>query len=212
MRTVSQPPCGSTTPVRQGCEFPTTNEHHLFRTRLVVRLTTRSRLDPEPMLSSVANSLTLPCRRYDVLPTFTLCFFGINSSSSQHIMVWSCTVHTWARWEFQPYSAHRRCQLLVYGRNTRRFLHFRLGCHNSPIATGHRAWIGRASRQCTFCSVGALGDGIWSLSVHLWLRCGHYADLFTATTDTMPSLEEKFFLQSDHLRIFTMSYTRACVS
>ena len=107
--------------------------------------------------------------------------------------------YTYAKW-FQPYSVHRRyCQLPVSGRNMKRFLQFRLGCHKLPIATGRRAGVVRASRHCTFCSAGALGD-----EMHLVFECASlaalrakYADLFTTTTTTMRS----FFAQSDHLRV-----------
>ena len=106
--------------------------------------------------------------------------------------------YTYARW-FQPYSAHRRyCQLPVSGRNMKRFLQFRLGCHKLPIATGRRAGIVRASRQCTCCNAGALGD-----EMHLVFECASlaalrakYADLFTSNTTTMRS----FFAQSNHER------------
>ena len=117
--------------------------------------------------------------------------------------------YTYARW-FQPYSVHRRyCQLPVSGRNMcmKRFLQFRRGRHKLSIATGRRAGVVRASRHCTFCSAGALGD-----KMHLVFECAYlvfecaflaalrakYADLFTTTTTTMRS----FFAQSDHLRVF----------
>ena len=79
-------------------------------------------------------------------------------------------------------------------------LQFRLGCHKLPIATGRRAGVVRASRQCTFCSSGALGD-----ERHLAVQCvplavlrAQYADLLTATTSTMRSI----LAQRDHLRVF----------
>ena len=80
--------------------------------------------------------------------------------------------YTYAQW-FQPYSAHRRyCQLPVSGRNMRRFLQFRLGCHKLPIATGRRVGVVRASRHCTFCSAGTLGD-----EQHLVFECASLAAL-----------------------------------
>ena len=81
--------------------------------------------------------------------------------------------YTYAKW-FQPYSVHRRyCQLPVSGRNMKRFLQFRLGCHKLPIATGLRAGVVRASRHCTFCSAGALGDEMHLVfECGLWLHCG----------------------------------------
>ena len=108
--------------------------------------------------------------------------------------------YTYAQW-FQPYSAHRRyCQLPVSSRNMQRFLQFRLGCHNLPIAAGRHAGVVRASRHCIYCSAGALGD-----EKHLVFECAslvalraEYADLFTTTTPTMRS----FVAQSDHLRVF----------
>ena len=53
-----------------------------------------------------------------------------------------------------------------------------------PVATGRRVGVVRASRHCTFCSAGALGD-----EKHLVFECASlaalrakYADLFTAST------------------------------
>ena len=117
--------------------------------------------------------------------------------------------YTYARW-FQPYIVHRRyCQLPVSGRNMKRFLQFRLGCHKLPIATGCRAGVvrpglsgPRASRHCKIAVlVPWVMRGTWSMSVRLWLPCElhfKYADSFTATTITMHS----FFSQSDHLKVF----------
>ena len=74
-----------------------------------------------------------------------------------------------------------------------------LGCHKLPIATGHRAGVVRASRLCTMCSSGALGD-----ERHLAFECASlavprakYADLLTATANAMRS----FLAQRGHLRV-----------
>ena len=65
------------------------------------------------------------------------------------------TYHQW----FQPFSAHRRyCELPVSGKNVKRFLQFRLGCHKLPIASGRRNGVAWACRLCTFCDAGAVGD------------------------------------------------------
>ena len=108
--------------------------------------------------------------------------------------------YTYAQW-FQPFSARRRyCQLPVSGRNMQRFLQFRLGCHQLPIAAGRRSGIARACRLCTLCGSGALGD-----EKHLVFECGalagvraKYPALFEACGHNMRA----FFAQHDHLGVF----------
>ena len=102
---------------------------------------------------------------------------------------------------FQPFSAHRRyCQLPVSGKNPKRCLQCRLGCHKLPIATDNCNGVARACRLCTFCDVGAVGD-----EKHLWFECAQlapsqakYTDLFNSKDHTM----RFFFVQRDHLRVF----------
>ena len=82
----------------------------------------------------------------------------------------------------------------------KRFLQFRLGCHELPIATGRRTGVARACRLCTFCDAGAVGD-----EKHLVFECAQlaplrakYADLFIDKDHTMCS----FLAQRDHLGVF----------
>ena len=108
--------------------------------------------------------------------------------------------HTYSQW-FQPFSVHRRyCQLPVSGRNMKRFLQFRLGCHKLPVAVGRRSGVARHCRLCACCAAASLGD-----EKHLVFECAtltglraKYADLFRDPTHTMRS----FFAQGDHLRVF----------
>ena len=116
-----------------------------------------------------------------------------------------CTYYQW----FQPVSALRRCcQLPVSGKNMKRFLQFRLGCHKLPIATGRRTGVARTCRLCTFSDAGAVGD-----KKHLLFECAQlaplrakYADLFNDKDHTMPS----FFAQQDHLRVY--NYVINCLN
>ena len=67
-----------------------------------------------------------------------------------------CTYDQW----FQPFSAHRRyCQLPVSGKNMKRFMQFRLGCHiyKLPSATGLRTGVARACRLTTCAPFLMLG-------------------------------------------------------
>ena len=108
--------------------------------------------------------------------------------------------YTYDQW-FQPFSSRRRyCQLPVSGKNMRRFLQFRLGCHRLPIAVGRRSGVARACRLCIFCGAGAVGD-----EKHLVFECTglsslrtKYAGLFNGTDRNMRS----FFAQQDHLGVF----------
>ena len=84
----------------------------------------------------------------------------------------------------------------------RHILHFRLGCHGLPIATGRfacTAHVDRAQRVCLSCNIGALGD-----ERHLIFECtalaslrSRYAGLFTSSIDTMRS----FFAQPDRMGV-----------
>ena len=91
-----------------------------------------------------------------------------------------------------------------------RFLQFRLGCHNLPIATGRLAGAGhldRANRVCLACNRGAIGDEkhmIFECTALAPLRQKH-AYLFTPATDTMRS----FFAQPDHLGV--LNYVIDCL-
>ena len=108
--------------------------------------------------------------------------------------------YTYTQW-FQPFGSRRRyCQLPVSGRNMKRFLQFRLGCHQLPIAVGRRNGIARACRLCTLCGSGALGD-----ERHLVFECGalaelraKYAHLFEVCGHNMRA----FFAQHDYLGVF----------
>ena len=92
-----------------------------------------------------------------------------------------------------------------------RFLHFRLGCHGLPIATGRLAGAGhvdRANWVCLACSSAAIGDEkhvIFECTALAPLRQQH-ADLFTPRTDTM-----RFFsAQQDHLGL--LNYVLDCLN
>ena len=70
-----------------------------------------------------------------------------------------------------------------------RFLQFELGCHKLPIATGRRGRVVRASRQCRFAAIPNAShcprpQQNLRVCISAALRA-KYADLLTATTDTM---------------------------
>ena len=108
---------------------------------------------------------------------------GSVAALDRHQLLMSSSTHMLGGFSPRAYTVHRRyCHLPVSGRNMKRFLQFRLDCHKLPIATGCRAGVvrpglsgPRASRHCTFCSAGALGD-----ERHLVYECASLAALRAA--------------------------------
>ena len=91
----------------------------------------------------------------------------ITSKRLQTMQPVRCTYHHW----FQPFSARRRyCQLPDSGKNMKRFLQFRLGCHKLPTATGRCAGVHVA--RAHFVMLGLWGTKIWCLSVLNWHHYG----------------------------------------
>ena len=108
-----------------------------------------------------------------------------------------CTYDQW----FQPFSARSSyCQLPVSGKNMKRFLQLRLGCHKLTIATGRCTGVARACRLCTFCDAGAVGDEKHLVFEYAQLAPlqAKYADLFNDKDHIL----RYFLAQQDHLRVF----------
>ena len=77
------------------------------------------------------------------------------ASPSDDISVYSCCVCMISGFSL---SARRRyCELPVSGKNVKRFLQFRLGCHKLPIATGRCTGVAGACRLCHFVCWGCGG-------------------------------------------------------
>lgn len=85
---------------------------------------------------------------------------------------------------FRPFSRKRRCcQLPVSGKSMRRFLRFKLGCHELRITSGRLTGVSRHNKVVYAATVGQAMICVWCPSAQLWPLCalsvlrnvqGHY--------------------------------------
>ncbi len=127
------------------------------------------------------------CQAVDICP---------RTAPSDGVMM--CTYMRWFAGPAVLQSSRCRGQILgvpVRARQMRKFIRFRLGCHELPVEMGRRAGVLRRNRLCTRCSMGLVGD-----EKHMIFECpavgplrNRYAPLFLAGGESM----QAFLWQKD---------------
>ena len=133
----------------------------------------------------------LKCRASAVWDTLDICPRTCPSPKAR-----LCTYRAWFT---RPAVAPRKSLLMLPlpASYIRKFLRFRMGCHDLPIVRGSWSNTSRADRHCALCGPGTCGD-----EKHLVFECPHvqpvrdkYASLFPCATMV------QFFWQDDLLGV-----------
>ena len=106
---------------------------------------------------------------------------------------------TYLRWFAPPRSRGLVLHIPVRAEQMKKFIRFRLGCHDLPVEVGRHTGVPRRCRLCLRCTLGAVGD-----EKHMIFECPavaalrvQYAHLFAASIQDM----RQFMWQDDRVGV-----------